>query len=132
MFSTFKRLVVELQRLNVHVAGLVRVHEQLGPALDRLTALELSRAQFEADMEGIFLKADGKEKAARNAEARTRTMKRHAENLFDPFDPDSQEEPEAVRERHEPPGEAEGLQPVHLDMAPDHKAQALNRKWGIA
>ena len=136
MFSTFRALVDELGRLNTHVAALVRLHGTVGPAQDRLEVLELSRAQFEADMEGLLLKAEGQLKAARAAEARERHMKNSYEKNADPFDPDSEEEVPAEPHQISGPdgysGEAEGLQRVHVGLAPTHKTRALNSKWGIA
>ncbi len=132
MFSTFRALVSELERLNIHLAALVRLQGAQGPDRDRLVALELSRAQFEADMEGVLLKAEGQLKAARAAEARERNMKKSYEDLIDPFDTDSEAEPRPVPQGYAPAGEAEGLPSVRLDLAPDNKTRALNSKWGIA
>lgn len=132
MFSAIRLLAGELHGVSLALKALLAIQEGFGPADERLKDLELTRAQFEADMEGLLLKCENQLKAARATESRTRTMKASYDNQLDPFDPGRPEEPTPVPERHAPTGEAEGLQPLHVDLAPDHKAQALARKWGMA
>jgi len=129
MFSTLKALVGELHGINLRLKDLIELQREAGPADDRLDDLELSRARWEAEVEGILLKADGHQKAARSAEARTRTMQKHYEDQLDPFDPDSQEIEAPVRSGYAPAGEGEGLPPVHMELAPDYKTQALRAKF---
>ncbi len=132
MFKTFRRLVEGLDRLNATLGALARAQAEQGPATDRLEVLELSRSQWEAEMEGIFLKADGKAKAAASSEARERTMRKSYEHLIDPLDDDRQEESTPLPLGYAPASETEGMPAVRLDVAPDNKTRALNSKWGIA
>jgi len=130
MFSTFRALVGAVNSLNSHLEVLIERQGSVGVSQDRLTSLELGRAQFEADMEGILLKAEGQLKAARAAEARERSMRKSYEHLIDPFPGDSEEIEAPVREGYAPAEPEEGLQRVHVDVAPDYKTIALNRKFG--
>ena len=107
----------------------------MGPAVERLEALELSRHQFEAKCEGLLLKAEGKLRAANNAEARERVLKKTYEHLVDPF-PEESEPAEALARdpsaNHDAaPSEAEGLSPVRLDVAPSNKTLAQRAKFGV-
>jgi len=109
--------------------------KSLGPALDRLTALETSRHQFNAEIEGLLLRAEGKLKAAANAEARERQLKKHYEKLADPFaengDGSTTEAQEGVRQLDAAIGEGERLQALRLGVAPSNKALAQRAKWGV-
>jgi len=129
MFSTIKALVGELHGINLRLKDLIELQRLQGPADDRLQELELSRATWEAEIEGVLLKAEGREKAARSAEARTRTMKRHYEDESDFGDPDSAEEPEAVPLGYAPTSAEEQMHHVHVGMAEDYKTQALRAKF---
>ncbi len=80
-------------------------------------------------MEALQLKAESTYKSAGNAEARSRTMLKHAEKLADPFDEEGEEGEEAIRPEYAPRGEEEGLQPLRLDVAPNHKEAALRYKF---
>lgn len=143
IFGVFRRLLTVLEQIVEALRAIVtalsqisRLQEELGPARGRLEALELSRAHFEAEMGALVLKADGKLKAAANAEARERQLKKSYERLVDPLDEggDSPETPprddggdydaEAV--------EAERLQALRLVVAPNNKAHAQRAKWGAA
>lgn len=141
MFRTFSRLVVALQRIAGYLEGIscsldaiVQLQKEMGPARDRLAELELSRARFEAEMGALVLTAEGKFKAARNAEARERQLKKSYERLVDDFDPDGTEV-EASRgspdiDYDAQPSEEERLQSLRLDVAPNNKAPAIAAKWG--
>ena len=129
MFRTLRRGVGALEALNKTLGDLLVAQAESGPALERLELLELSRAQWEAEMEGLYLKAEGKAKAASAAEARERTMRKSYEHLIDPFADDSEEVPPALLERYDPPSEEGGLQPVHVGVAEDYKATALRAKF---
>lgn len=112
-------------------------HEKsLGPALDRLSALEMSRHQFQAEIEGLLLRAEGKLKAAANAEARERTQRKSYENLADPFPEDGNGAPteaqEGVQQLDAAIGEGERLQALRLGVAPNSKALAQRAKWGVS
>jgi len=109
--------------------------ESLGPALDRLAALETSRHQFNAEIEGLLLRAEGKLKAALNAEARERTQRRAYESQLDPFPENGEGAPseaqEGVQQLDAAISEGERLQAMRLDVAPSNKALAQRAKWGI-
>ena len=133
IFRSFRRLVESVEMLGGAVDRVARAQEEVAPAVDRLEALELSRHQFEAMMDGLYLKAEGKLKAASNAEARERQLKRSYErHIFDELDPDSEEgsKAPAVLSVDAPPSEEERVHGVRLGMAPNNKAQAIKAKWG--
>jgi len=133
IFSGLRRLVGALEELGRALERLARAQEEVGPALERLDALELSRHKFEAMMEGLYLKAEGKLKAASNAEARERQLKRSYESQLDTLDPDSEIGPEStpVRAVDVAAGETEGVRPMRLDVATSNKAQRLRAKFGL-
>ncbi len=142
MFRAFRRLIEaleqiagRLQALDVAVLALMRVQQEQGPAIGRLEVLELSRHQFEAMCEGLLQKAEGKLRAANNAEARERANKKSYERLLDPLAEDG-EEPEAAARHPDglndaPASEAERLSALRLDVAPSPKALAQRAKWGV-
>jgi len=114
------------------VNGLAKAQTSATPAMDRLDALELSRHQFEAEVAGVLLEAKGKLRAASNAEARERQMRKSYEADFDSVpearDPGSGESP--VLPDHVETSETERLSSMHLGLAPNHKAAALAHKFG--
>lgn len=132
IFRDFRALVDAVQNLVAVLREHIEIHREAGPALKRLDSLELSRFQFEAEVQGILLKADGKLKAASNAEARERQLKKSYERDLDPFDPDGQEgsKEDSVLPVDAPAGEAEGVRPVRMGVAPNSKARAVKAKWG--
>lgn len=132
VFGQFRLLVGAVQQLVLVVQRLADAQEALGPATERLNALELYRHQFEAEVAGILLKAEGKLKAANNAEARERQLKRSYERITD--EGADAGEPGTEGGRIVGPldaeaGEVETVQPLRLDMAPNNKAYALRAKW---
>lgn len=135
MFSIlreFRSLVEAVDSLVAVLRIIEATQRDAGPALDRLNAMELSRHQFEAECEGILLKADGKLKAAANAEARERQLKKSYERQFDPLNPESEEGPNhgtIVLDTDAPRGEAQGMQPVRLGVETNTKAHAVRAKW---
>jgi len=143
VFQPFRRLLASLHELKVELRGvsvelseLCAAHKELGPARQRLEQLEASRHQFEAMCEGLLLKAEGKFKAANNAEARERANKRSYEHLLDPLADDGAAPEEAARNAVRlddvPTGEAERLQALRLDVAPpNNKALAQRAKFGV-
>ena len=133
IFPRFSRLFDAIEELGRSLDRIAQTQEEMGPALDRLAALEMSRHQFEAQMEGLYLKAEGKLKAASNAEARERQLKKSYENRLDSFDPDGETgaEPQAVLSDDAPPSETERLRALPLGMAPNNKAAAVRAKFGI-
>jgi len=131
----FSRLAEGVQSLAASLRDLAKSRREEGPASDRLDALELSRARFEAEMESYLLRAEGKLKAASNAEQRERHLKRTNEKLLDPFGADSEEELEEERTDVQvgdaPGSETEGVPPVRLELeAVDGKALATRVKFG--
>ena len=135
VFRWFRGLVEALHALTDVLRILARNQEELGPALERLNTLERTRHQFEAECEGMLLKADGKLKAASSAEQRERQLKKANERLPDPFDPESVEgaDPRALVPTDDaPPGEAQGVPPMRLALATNDKTHAVKAKWGIA
>ncbi len=142
MFRTFRRFVEAIEHIAGHLQALVvaqleivRAQQELGPATDRLNRLELERHQFEAQIEGLLLRAEGKLKAANNAEARERQLKKSYERLVDPFPEDGQpESPEgvAVLSDDAQTGEAQRLHAMRLDVAPvNSKTLAQRAKFGV-
>ena len=130
----FRRLLEAIQGLTDAVHCLANIQERLGPAIDRLEALERSRVHFEADVEGMLLKADGKLKAATSAEQRERQLKKANDKLTDPFSPDGEAEPENpawVRRDDVEGGEGQGVPAVRLALASNNKAHAVRTKWGM-
>lgn len=146
ILGDFRRLVGAVEHLAQESQGtvgvleaVVRALEELGaiqakltPALERLDALEFARHNFEAEVESMLLKAEGKLKAASNAEARERQLKRSYEraDAFAPEGEERQEGRDAVLAVDAPGGEAEAVQPLHLDVARNNKAHAQRAKWG--
>ena len=135
IFQGFRRLVEATQALTDALRELNETQRQLGPALERLDTLERSRHQFEAECEGMLLKADGKLKAASSAEQRERQIRKSQERLADPFDPDGVEgaEPRALIPANDAaPGEASRVPPLRLALATNNKSHAVKAKWGLA
>jgi len=134
LFQGFRHLLEGIQALTDALKDLTDVQRQLGPSLDRLEALELSRVHFEADVEGMLLKADGKLKAANASESRERQIRKANERLVDTFDPDGDPEPQPGRpvlDVDAESREAQGLPAMRLALAPNNKTHAVNAKWGI-
>jgi len=129
----FRALVEAIEALAGSIVELAKCQREAGPPIERLERLELSRAQFEAEMQGMLLKADGKLKAAANAEARERQLKKSYErDVLDPLDPDSEGATEGpVLPVHAQAGEAQGVPPVHLALARNDKTAAVRAKFGI-
>jgi len=142
VFRPISRLVAALQSLKAalrEVTGalmdLRRAYTEQGPAVDRLAILETSRHQFEAMCEGLLLKAEGKLRAATNAEARERANRKSYEHLIDPLD-EIGVEPEtdardAVRGDDVAASEEERVSSLRLDVAPSPKALAQRAKFGV-
>ena len=125
-------LVGAITSLEHTVHDLVRVQQEAGPALDRLEALELSRHQFEAEVQGALLAAKGKLKASLNSEARERHLRKQNERDADPLADLGEEIAEGgnpVQRNDAAAGEAERVSALRLDVAPGPKAAALKHKW---
>lgn len=130
MRGPFRGLTDAIQSLAAAVRGAEEKWAEGGSALERIEALELSRGTWEAEVEATLLKADGKLKAANNAEARARTMERHVEKQLDPFDREGEEIPETIPEGDGAGGEEEWVQPVPVAVEANPKTRALRMKFG--
>ena len=134
VFLGFRRLLEAIQGLTNVLKELCDVQRGLGPAIDRLEGLERSRNVFEAECEGMLLKADGKLKAASAAEQRERQLKKANDKAANTFDFDSEETAPLgapVLGDDAQGGEAAGVPPVRLALASNNKAHAVRTKWGI-
>ena len=138
----FSRLVGSIQalksavrELTVQLSGLSAAYRAQGPASERLELLEQGRHQFEALCEGLLLKAEGKHRAANNAEARERANKKSYEHLLDPL-AEIGDEPEAPARNPSDPNdvaaiEEERMHAMRLDVAPTNKTLAQRAKFGV-
>jgi len=135
IFREFRRLIEAVEGLTGVLSQAAEREKSLGPALDRLTALETSRHQFNAEIEGLLLRAEGKLKAAANAEARERQLKKSYERDADPFPEEGSGkapgEGDAIPGYDAAASEAERLQALRLDVATNNKALAQRAKWGV-
>ena len=130
LLNDFRRAADALERMAAGMTAAQRERLDTAPVFERLLDLEQSRSMWEAEVEGILAKAEGKLKAAANSEARERTMQKRHEADPDPFGIDSDEVETLVPIGDVAAGEEEGVQPVRVDVAPDYKAVALARKFG--
>jgi len=141
MFRWFRR---HLEAQECASAALADVSAALKKAIDsriegsdldeRVASLELQRAVFEADMEGLLSKAEGKLKAASNSEARERTMRKQREAFVDDFDEVSQAPQPQAQYNILPDGNGEigypeGVQPMPMGVATDNKAHITRMKF---
>ena len=134
----FRRLLEAIEALTLTLRDLVNIQRELGPAADRLDALELHRHHFEAEMQAAVLKAENQYKAAMASESRQRQLKKANEKLSDPFS----NEGEAPGEGQDPTdvaapadagaGSPEGVSPLRMVLATNNKAHAVRTKWGLA
>ena len=131
IFGIFRRLLGAVLTLANAVESLANAQTSAIPAIERLDALELSRHQFEAEVAGALLEAKGKLKAAANAEARERQLKKSYEANLDAFDEGGEAGsgqspilPDDVKA-----SESESVRALRLDVAPDSKAAAVTAKW---
>lgn len=132
IFRDFRRLVDALRELVTPLRELAAGQNEAGRAVDRIEALELSRAQFEAEVQGALLEAKGKLKAALNSEARERQLRKHNERITGTIVDDGEEVAEggdAVLSEHVAAGEAERMQALRVDVARNPKAAAIAAKW---
>ena len=130
ILGDFRRAADALERLAASHTRTAALLESNRPADDRLTALELDRAQFESDCEGLLMKAEGKLKAAANSEARERTMQKRLADDFDPFLREGEEIEATIPQGDAPGGAPEEMLPVRLDVAPiTQKQLALRHKF---
>ncbi len=132
VLQDFRRIADALERLAATLTRAVALLDANRPSDDRLAQLELDRAQFESDCEGLLMKAEGKLKAAANAESRERTMQRRSADEFDPFDHAGEEVEATLPEGDAPNGVTEELQQLRLGLEADTpKSRALRAKFAI-
>lgn len=130
VLEDFRRAVDALENISLGLTASLRAIQQNEPSMERLQGLERSRALWEAEVEGMLAKAEGKLKAAANAEARTRTMAKAYENEIDPFDADREQGEDRLSPEDVEPRYAEEVQPLHMGMeAESKKAYALRAKF---
>jgi len=133
--ATIQRLSDELNCVGNVLSDMRAAQQELGPARERLEALELSRARFEAEMNGLLLQAEGKFKAANNAEARERQLKKSYERETDPLATESPEREEThgalVLSDDAEARERDRLQAMRLVVEPTNKTLAQRAKFGV-
>ena len=121
------KLAASLHRITGRLDSVIRLQQEMGPSEARLEDLERSRAAWEATMEAELQKASSTYKSAANAESRARTMENHAAKLTDPFTEDGESLEEGVPPEYAQVGEAEGMQPVRMDVAPVSQKELAKR-----
>jgi len=142
VFHSFRRLLDALEGIRGELAFLAGeltrlcdAQKEAGPAKERLEVIEHWRHQFEAECEGLLMKAEGKLRAANNAEARERQVRKSYEHLIDPL-AEVGDEPEtpargAVLEDDAETSDKDIVYPLPVDVASDNKAVAKRAKWGV-
>lgn len=134
VFRDFRRVADALERVAATITAASKGSEDRSVLTERLNELERDRTMWEADVEALLMKAEGKLQAANNAESRTRTMKKAYEKRqldLDPFDLDSDEVPATVHEGDVPAGEETGMLEMPLALETNSKTHALKAKWGL-
>ncbi len=130
VLSEIRALPGAIRELAAAVQEVADMTRENGPAMDRLDDLERSRATWEAEAEGAFLKADSRYKAAAASEARSRLMEKNAEKLADPFAEEGQDLENGIPPEYAGVREAEGVLDVPMDVAPlNSKALAQRLKF---
>jgi len=129
LLRDFRRVADALERLAAGQAATRQSLEAYETVIGRLESLELDRHQFEAEMEGLLLKAEGKLKAANNSEARERHQREKHEDNTDPFPEDGDEVQRRLQELDAEEFPAEELHPVHMGLEKNSKAYALRAKY---
>jgi len=143
VFRPFRDLLASLADLTIAIVDVCaqlrtigELQESAGPATSRLDRLERDHHSFQAECEGLLMKAEGKLRAANNAEARERANKRSYEHLLDPLDEIGVESETATRHpdsgNNAPPSEAERLSALRLDVAPSPKELVKRAKFGVS
>ncbi len=143
MFRIFREILVALQALTqavleVSITLMTQAQErpQGEDLTERLVALELSRAKWEAEMEAQAQRAETRFKGARAAEERSRKM-RVPDEAADEGPPDGvpslteDEWAELQLLRHDAEaGGAEEVPDLHQAVAPSSRQKTLAAKWG--
>ena len=130
VLKDFRRAIDALERIATALNGALRASQATELPLERLQELERSRSLWEADVEGLLQKAEGKLRAAANAEARERTMKDFHEDDVNPFPPDSPEVEAGLQDHDAETVFEEPVLPLPVGVAPEsRKAFALRMKY---
>ncbi len=125
----FRRAVEALEGIAVSLGEAVELQGDNEPALDRLDELERTRGLWEAEVEGLLQKAEGKLKAAANSEARERHQRAKHGQGSDPFDDDRDEVEAAVPAGDVEGGQEEDVHPVYLGLEKNSKDYARRLKF---
>ena len=126
----FRRIADALERLAASVTTAANRQQSATALTERIEDLERERGLWEADVEGLLAKAEGKLKAAANSEARERTMQKRLGDEADPFLGPGDEIEATVPAGDATNGEAEDVQQMRLDLAPiSRKEYALRAKF---
>ena len=126
----FRRIADSLERLASSVTAAASRQQTASALTERIEALERERALWEADVEGLLAKAEGKLKASLNAEARERTMQKRLADDFDPFLAPGEEIEATVPEGDAEAGDPEEVLPLHLGVETiTPKEQRLRMKF---
>jgi len=142
VFGGFRRFLAvtekiedALSSLNNTLDKLCQAQQEQGPATERLDALELSRSQWEAECEGLLQKAEGKLRAANNAEARERANKKSYAHLIDPLAEVGDEPETPAPDPHSnddgSPSEEDRLLALRMALASTPREIAKRAKWGM-
>ena len=126
----FRRIADALERLAASVTAAASRQQSTTALTDRIEDLERERGLWEADVEGLLAKAEGKLKASLNAEARERTMQRKSADGFDPFLAPGEEIEATVPAGDAEAGDTEEVLPLHLGVETiTPKEQRLRMKF---
>jgi len=130
VLKDFRRSTDALERIAAGFAAAARRLEDTSSLTERIQDLERTRGLWEADVEGLLQKAEGKLKAAANAEARERTMQKAHQNESDPFPDDSEEGEAAIQESDVEAGYPEEVLPLRVGVETESKkAYAIRAKF---
>lgn len=125
----FRRAADAIERVAATLMAAANRHEDTAALTARLDELERERTMWQADVEALLMKAEGKLKAAANAEARERTMQKRADDI-DPFSDPGEEIQAPIQESDAALGYPEEVLPLRMDVAPESKkASALRYKF---
>lgn len=126
----FRRIADSLERLAASVTAAASRQQTSTALTERIEDLERERGLWEAEVEGLLAKAEGKLKAAANAEARERTMQKRLADEFDPFARPGEELEAPLPEGDVETRHAEEVRPVYETLAGETPKQyALRAKF---
>ena len=130
VFRDFRRIADSLERLAASVTAAASRQQTATALTERIEDLERERSLWEAEVEGLLAKAEGKLKAAANSEARERTMQKRFADDADPFLAPGEEIEATVPAGDVEVGGTEEVLPLRLDVASESwKTRALMAKF---